>query len=157
MIDLTIYESGNGGELQLLKNDLAQTDSFFNMVYLALFGGNVEASTTGNEIETELRLDWWGNALLFADNAELQFNSDTERTLNNITINSEGRNTIESAVKKDLLFLSNFAACDVIVSLETVDRVSIYVTLQEPDNIEEKNYQFIWDASKSELIESIIL
>ena len=157
MIDITIYETGSGGDANLLGSDLEQTDSFFNMVYLAFFGGNVEASTTGNEVESEQRFDWWGNSILLENDKELQFNSETERTLNNVAINSEGRSLIEESAKADLNFMNNFANIEVLVKLENANKVSIYVNLTELSNQENKNFQFIWDASKSELIESIIL
>ena len=157
MIDITIYETGSGGDANLVGIDLEQTDSYFNMVYLAFFGGNVEASTTGNEVESEQRFDWWGNSILSENDKELQFNSETERTLNNVAINSEGRSLIEESAKADLNFMNNFANIEVLVTLENANKVSIYVNLTELSNQENKNFQFIWDASTSELIESIIL
>jgi len=80
MTDLMVFESGVGGDVRLLGNDIEMTDSIFNMVYLALFGGNPAASTTGSEIESEQRSDFWGNGLLLPNDTELQFNSTTENT-----------------------------------------------------------------------------
>ena len=54
-------------------------------------------------------------------------------------------------------FMNNFANIEVLVTLENANKVSIYVNLTELSNQENKNFQFIWDASKNELIESIIL
>ncbi len=79
MDDISIYETGSGGDLELLGNDIASTSGLFNMVYMAWFGGNPEASTTGNELESELRDDWFGNALLFENEKEVQFNSILEK------------------------------------------------------------------------------
>ena len=64
MNDLVIWETGNGGDAQLLGNDLATTDGLTNMPYLGWFGGNPGFITTGNELENEQRFDWWGNSLL---------------------------------------------------------------------------------------------
>src|SRR5690606_6946193 len=89
--DVAIGEAeGNGGDIKLLGNDLAVIYSHENQVYLALFGGNVEQSTPAQET-TETTEDWWGNNLLFGGDAAKQFNSETERALNNTALNSAGR------------------------------------------------------------------
>lgn len=155
MIDINIHETGDGGDLSLKGNDLSKTSSLFNMVYLALFGGNVEASTLGNELVTEQRFDWWANQVLFDEQPNIQFNSLTERTLRETTVNSSGRIDIENAVQADLEFMSDFAETSVSVTLETIDRIAILVTLQEPNNLQEQEFKFIWDATKEEVIETI--
>ena len=152
MDDIALHETGSGGDLQLLGNDIASTSGLFNMVYMAWFGGNTEASTTGNELESELREDWFGNALLFDNEKDVQFNSLLEKTLNETALDSAGRIKIEEAAKKDLAFMSDIAEVTVSVSILSDDRVSIFVQLKEPDNIQEKEYQLIWDKLKDEVI-----
>lgn len=152
MDDIALYETGSGGDLQLLGNDIASTSGLFNMVYMAWFGGNTEASTTGNELESELREDWFGNALLFDNEKEIQFNSVLEKTLNETALDSSGRITIEEAAKKDLEFMKDIADVTVSVSILSDDRVSITAKLKQPENIEEKEYQLIWDKLKDEVI-----
>ena len=49
MKDFSIYESGDGGELLIVDDDFNLTEVLFQLVYLALFGGNVESITLGNE------------------------------------------------------------------------------------------------------------
>lgn len=156
-MDISIYETGNGGDAELKGNDLASSDSLFNTVYLAFFGGNPGFVTTGNELENEQRFDFWGNSLFMENNPTIQFNSLLEYTLNNTALNSEGRLLIENAAKKDLLFLSTFAEVKVSVSIVTNDNIKINVTLTELKNLQEKEFQFIWDSTKNELIDSIIL
>jgi len=155
--DLSIYETGSGGDTQLKGNDLVTTDSFFNMVYLGLFGGNPGFPTIGNELKNEQRFDWWGNSLLMANNQVIQFNSELEHTLNTTAINSNGRLLIENAAKKDLAFFSTFAKVDVNVTIISTDKVSIFVELSELENSDDKDFQFIWDETKKELIEEIII
>lgn len=152
MNDIVIYETGSGGDLQLLGNDIASTSGLFNMVYMAWFGGNPEASTTGNELESELRDDWFGNALLFENEKQVQFNSLLEKTLNETALDSSGRITIEEAAKKDLEFMKDIADVSVSVSILSDDRVSITARLKEPENIEVKEFQLIWDNLKNEVI-----
>ena len=152
MNDIVIYENGSGGDLQLLGNDIASTSGLFNMVYMAWFGGNPEASTTGNELDSELREDWFGNALLFDNEKEIQYNSILEKTLNETALDSSGRITIEEAAKKDLSFLKDIADVSVSVSILNDDKVSILAQLKEPENIEVQEYQLIWDGVKNEVI-----
>ena len=147
MRDLLIYETGDGGDLRVLNNDLALTTSLFNQVYLCLFGGNVEASTKGNELNNEKRFDWWGNSLL-----ELIFNSETERTINNVTLNASGRLKILQAVKNDLKPIDLVANYNVNVYLESSYRFKIVINLTEKLNKQEKIIQILWDISKDEVI-----
>lgn len=152
MRDLLIYETGDGGDLKVLNNDLALTTSLYNQVYLCLFGGNVEASTKGNELNNEKRFDWWGNSLL-----ELNFNSETERTINNVTLNASGRLKILQAVKNDLKPIDLVANYTVEVILENVNRFKILINLTEKLNKQEKIIQILWDISKDEVILSEII
>jgi len=153
MTDLALYETGDGGDAVLLSNDVELTSAIFNMVYLAFFGGNPGAPTTGNENEGELRADWWGNALLFNNDESIQFNSSLEHALDTTALTSAGRVAIEEAAKKDLEFISELANVEVSVVIDSDNKVSIFVTLIEPSNLEEKSYQIIWDATKKEVIE----
>ena len=152
MTDLALHETGNGGDIQLQGNDLVTTGSIFNQIYMGLFGGNPAASTTGTELDTEQRLDWFGNGLLFQDEPEIQQNSTLERTLNEVALNSSGRLQIEEAVKADLAFLRDVAEISVETSVTDIDRIQITILVQEPDNIQEQSFIFIWDATKEEII-----
>jgi hypothetical protein len=157
MIDLLLFESGDGGDVNLLGNDIEMTNSIFNMVYMALFGGNPEAVTTGNEVEGEERNDFWGNALLLPNDQEKQLNSFTENVLNTVALDSAGRVKIEDAAKDDLQFMSILAEITIDVSIVMNNRVEIEILLIEPGNLTEKKFQFIWDGTRQELIEKRIL
>ena len=151
MTDLALHETGDGGDIQLVGNDLVTTGSIFNQIYMGLFGGN-QVPTTGTELETEQRLDWWANALLFQDQPEIQMNSNLEKTFNEVALNSSGRLQIEEAVKSLLAFLSDVADISVETSVIEIDKIQITILAQEPDNIQEQAFIFIWDATKEEII-----
>ena len=151
MTDLALHETGDGGDIQLVGNDLVTTGSIFNQIYMALFGGN-QVPTTGTELETEQRLDWWANALLFQDQPEIQMNSNLEKTFNEVALNSSGRLQIEETVKSLLAFLSDVAEISVETSVIEIDKIQITILAQEPDNIQEQAFIFIWDATKEEII-----
>jgi len=160
MSDLLIFASRNGGEVSLKGNDLELTDGLFNHIFLALFGGNVEANTQDGgevDVESEQNLAWWGNVLFFENEPDIQFNSESERVSNTTVLNSSGRIDIEEAVKTDLAFMKDFAEVTVSVIITGNDRVEINVSLKEPDNIERKDFQFIWDATRVEEIDNITI
>jgi hypothetical protein len=157
MSDLSTYLSSNGGELVLKGNDFQLTDSFFNMILFAWFGGNPGFVTTGRELVTEQRFDWWGNSLAFSNEKELQYNSQLENALNTTALTSASRGELEKIAKKDLEFLSTFANVEVSVVIISDNKVSIKATLTELDNLDQKEFQVIWDATKKEVIEQTIL
>lgn len=150
--DIHIFESGNGGELALLSGDLVLTESLFQIIYISLFGGNVEASTLGNEIESEERFDYWANSLIFGNRPDKQFNSLTERTLSNITLNSSGRLKIQAAVEEDLQFLKKIVDLSVNISILSENKIQITIVLESIPNQSNKQLQFIWDNAKQEII-----
>lgn len=153
MADLALTETANGGDITLRGNDLLVTNSIFNQIYMGLFGGNPQASTTGLELETEQRRDWWGNGVLLEDQPVLQQNSTLERTLLSVALNSSGRLEIEEAVKTDLDFLREVAEITVSTAITDIDKIQITILAQEPGNLQEQTFIFIWDATKEEVIE----
>lgn len=125
--DVALIESdGNGGDAQLVGNDLAVIFNTENQIFLALFGGNIEQSTN-TSITVPDSKDWWGNNLFMPSNSSTQFNSLTERTLNNTPLTSAGRGIIENAIKKDLEFFSEFGTVDVKVIIVSDDRINIEI------------------------------
>jgi len=118
--DVAISETNNGGDLILLTNDLAVVNNIENCIYLALFGGNLEASTISEQSNNNL--DWWGNALFLRNEIDNQFNSETERTLNSTPLTSSGRVIIENAIKTDLSFLD---IIKIDVQITATDRLEV--------------------------------
>ena len=150
--DIHIFENGNGGELALLNGDLTLVESLYQTLYIALFGGNVEASTLGNEINSEERFDYWGNSLIFKRKPNKQFNSKTEKSLFETAINTSGRLKIEEAVKEDLSFLKKIADLKVNIVILSSNKIAISLLLKSISNQSSKQFQFIWDNAKKEII-----
>lgn len=144
-MDLEVVESLNGGDLVKTTKDLKVIEGFESMPYLAMFGGNVEESTPITRIVNRQYFDWWANNLLFPKDAGVQFNSETERALNNNALTSQGRIIIEQAVKKDLSFFSDVADIKVNVSIISDDRISIGIKIAQEVSV------YIWDATNKEL------
>lgn len=130
MFDLSVIETLNGGDVQQVGNDLAVVYNIENMIYLGMFGGNVEASTDNTSVQIE-SFDYWGNSLLMFNNPSQQFNSLTERTINTTPLTSSGRVLIENAIKKDLEFFKDLGGV-VTVSVEIVatDKIKVRIRVE---------------------------
>lgn len=152
-MDLELLETGNGGDLNKKGNDLVVVFGFENMPYLGMFGGNKEA-VTKPRIESQQSFDYWGNNLLMPNEPSIQFNSLTEKTLETVALNSAGRLLIEEAIKTDLAFMSPFAEITVTTTIISTDHLRIGIGLKQPDNLQEKQYIYIWDATSLTLLDS---
>lgn len=150
-MDFEVIETGDGGDLIKTPKDISVIDGLENVVYLAMFGGNVKQSTPTVRAANEQAFDWWGNNLIFPGDSVPQFNSETERILAQTPLTSAGRILIENAVKTDLEFVQPFADTTVVVSLIGLDKVIIAVRLDQPDNLQQKDFIYLWDATRSEL------
>jgi hypothetical protein len=150
--DLLIYESGNGGSLFFMENKSTFVEKLYYKVYLSLFGGNVEASTKGNELLTDERKDWWGNSLFFLNSPKKQFNSETERVLKKVSFNSQGRGVILSAIQNDLKYLGDLATFEINVVILSFTQIEITVEINKPINLKSNYLKLVWDNAKNEVI-----
>jgi hypothetical protein len=129
--DIAIVETGNGGDLQVMGNDLAAVRGIENMPYLGMFGGNKE-QVTKNRVEEVQSFDWWANSLLMPSNQSIQLNSITEKTFDTVPLTSSGRVLIENAIKEDLKFLSDLGATVVVsVTIVATDRIDILLRITQ--------------------------
>lgn len=152
MADVAIKETRNGSDFIREGNDFAVTNSLFNQVYLALFGGN-PSGLTSDQTEGKFRTDWWGNELLFPGDPDSQFNSVFQSALFSENALGSGAITrLEAAMKADLGFLRQLAEVGVSVIQETDSRVRISVLLIEPDTLTQSVFVFLWDGTKTEPI-----
>jgi hypothetical protein len=150
-MDLQLILTNDGGDLVKNPKDFGIVLGLENMPLLAMFGGNVEGSTPAQRLENQESLDWWGNNLLMPNDASIQFNSETERLLNNVTLNSAGRLLIEETIKNDLSFLNPFARIVVEVRILSVDRISILIKIIQNKSV------FIWDLTNKGLVDGFKL
>ncbi len=150
-MDVEVVETLNGGDLIKKPKDLSVIDGFQNMPYLAMFGGNVDESTPTRRLSTQQAFDWWGNSLLMPQDQNIQFNSNTERVLHEVALNSEGRTLIKQAILKDLDFMRAFANIAVDVIIVATDKVAFGILIQKPDNLQTREFIYLWDATKQEL------
>jgi hypothetical protein len=148
-VDFKIKENGSGGDLVFSGGDIKLTSELYNQPYLARFGGNREASTTDQFADDEERGDYWANGLLLTDEPNIQFNSKFEKALSEIELSSSGRIKLERMAGEDLEYLEGFADHESVLSIESVDRVKLEDKISKGG----KNFSYIWDEAKDEVIE----
>ena len=150
--DINLFEGGSGGEMRILNSDLLMAETIYQTIYLALYGGNVEQSTTSEETDLEENFDYWGNQLFYSNNPDKWFNSQTERVLSSVPLNGEGRKLIEDAVNADLQFLNNVVNFEVEVSISSNNRAEIAIFISEFQNQSDRQLKMVWENSRNELI-----
>lgn len=151
--DVRLIETYNGGDFVLRGNDVQMVGGFQNMPYIALFGGNKKQSTSGAKV-TEQTFDYWGNFAFYPTNKDVWFNSETERTFDNIELSSRTRSLIEQQVLKDLEFMRQFAEIRVNVVITGNHRIQINIDVIEPTTQQLTQFQYIWNSTEFELTTS---
>lgn len=129
MFDAALIETGSGGDVQIIGNDLAIIYGIENQPYLAMFGGNIEADTISNVVQ-EQSFDYWANTLLMPNNQTTQFNSKLERALLKTALTSSGRIKIVNAVTQDLQYIKDSLGDNININVQIVDDNRIQVTLK---------------------------
>jgi len=157
--DLTVYESGSGGDVILNTNDLDMTNSFYNQVYLAWFGGNVEDSHSDAEdkLDSEENHNYWQNSLFFSEDKSGKLVSETELALLTLPLTSQGISNLENTAKEDLEFLSDFGNIEVNVEIDDYNRISLTAKIEESEDNKSIDFKFVWDYSKQVVITEKIL
>ena len=150
--DINLFEGGSGGEMRILNSDLLMAETIYQTIYLALYGGNVEQSTTSEETDLEENFDYWGNQLFYSKNPDKWFNSQTERTLSTVSLNGEGRKLIEDAVNADLQSLNNVVNFEVEVNIAANNKAEIIIAISEFQNQANRQLKMVWENSRNELI-----
>ena len=150
--DINLFEGGSGGEMRILNSDLLMAETIYQTIYLALYGGNVEQSTTSEETDLEENFDYWGNQLFYSNNPDKWFNSQTERVLSTVALNGEGRRLIEDAVNADLQFLNNVVNFEVEVNIAANNKAEIIIAISEFQNQANRQLKMVWENSRNELI-----
>lgn len=159
-MDLALHETGSGGSLEFSGGDITSTNSVYNLIYIALFGGNVGQTTIESvsvSSSNYQRSDWWGNSVLFNSRPNNQYVSFFEKTINEVTLNSGGRSRLEAAAKKDLKSIEDIASVNVSVIVTGNDSFHMYIDVQEKSSLESQLFKLIWDSTKIEFIKDQIV
>lgn len=129
-MDLALFETLDGGDLQLVGNDIAMIFGIENHPYLGMFGGNKEASTS-NVIVDAQSFDFWANNLLMKSDQSIQMNSSFERALDKIELTSSGRVRLVDTIKEDLKFMLAYAKVTVVGIIPSTDRFDVEIVITQ--------------------------
>ena len=139
-MDIACFETGDGGDVILRGNDVVLSEGLFTMTYLGLFGGNTEDQQNNDG----MNYGFWGNQLLHSDEANTHQSSETEKTLNQVVLNSQGRAEIAAAIQRDLAFMKDIGNIEVNVALDRDNKVLLQIKVTE---LAENNlFSFLWDG-----------
>lgn len=155
MLNFSLYEDGNGGQLVLRNNEIIQSSSLATLAYIAMFGGNIEAETQKENAPGELKFDWWGNDSNKPSTTWI--NSQTERTLRGIDLSSSSLFAIQQAVENDVKQLDEFGDVIVDVTFPGLNKIKIVITITEPSIKKNTRLSLVWDATRNEIIEKNII
>lgn len=135
-MDVRLYQTVDGGEIDISNGQLALSDGLETAVYLSLFGGN-EDDSGGDDTE---RKQWWGN---FEElDEDEKYRSETQYLLNGLPASSANLLRIEDAIARDLAWLSNGLASsvDVAVSIPALNRIAISIEIV----IDDREFSYVF-------------
>lgn len=135
-MDLAIFETHEGGDFQMNGNDILMYFGIENHPYLAMFGGNKEASTSNIVVDAQ-SFDFWGNNLLMKSDQSIQMNSLFERGLDKIELSSSGRVRLVDTIKEDLKFMSSYAKVEVVGVIPATDRFDVEITITQDAKLQQ--------------------
>lgn len=162
-MDIELTETHDGGDFILVEvqdetgvfHDIQLDGGLSTAVYLSHFGGNVEASTTGNEKPGDLRADYWGNALI-PDDPDAQANSELERALFELPLTSGNLLKIEDRARVDLAWMVSqgiASAISVEVSILRPEFVEVADTIEQSDV--NTDFEAFWTFDKNRALQEV--
>jgi len=125
MRDVKIVSTLDGGDIEIQGNDIATVNGVENVPFLAMFGGD----------------SWCLNFL-----TDKKFQSQTEKKLLEVVLNSAGRQEILDAVNADMSFLNDIPGTtwQAAVTLEAPNRIRINV------GINGQQFETLWNPKPAE-------
>lgn len=122
MTDVLLYQTVDGGDVEIEDGRLSADDDIATAMYLSLFGGNEDDSgRDGDDLA-----QWWGN---FAEpDSRARLRSETQHILRNGPPTSGIIRTLEIAVARDLDWLIGFGIArrvEVTVTIPARNRVAV--------------------------------
>jgi hypothetical protein len=136
MIDVLLIETLSGGDISIEANTLVADTKTSNIIYLALFGGNVGQKTRVAK-SGEFREYYWGNDFtLYGDS---RMDSGFEDALRTVSLTSGARIKLEAIATQDLkCLLKYYSSYTVRITMVKEDyiRINILIVTKEGQSIE---------------------
>lgn len=125
MSDVLLYQTDDGGEIDVIGGRVVLDDSPATGAYLSLFGGNLEDD---GSTATEPK-QWWGN-LLEQDRAR-RYRSETQALLRALPAIPANLRRIEDAAARDLAWMTEElgAVIEAAASIPGPNRIVLAITI----------------------------
>jgi len=107
--DILIYSTEDGGEINFNSGILEMTKGFESMIYLLLFGGNIDDDVT----KATEKKEWWGNKIE-SNNPERKIHSRLQNLMHGIPATPANLKKLEQAIIQDLSLLTTEKIADKI-------------------------------------------
>lgn len=141
--DVLLYQTVDGGDLNISGGLVEMTGTFDTAAYISLFGGNYEDA--GGSDRT---LQWWGN--ISETNAVKRQISETQHLLESIPLTTGNLKRVEDAARRDLAwFISEGIASAVVVvgSIPALNTIQLDISITAEGNVNSFTFVENWEAS----------
>jgi phage gp46-like protein len=126
--DVIIFQSLDGGEIEINNGFIEMNGGLQTAVYLSLFGGNDEDNKTSNQ---EFNKSWWGNS---NEDEINKYRSETQYLLKSLVATSSNLRKLELTAKRDLNWMieSKLASeINISASIPTVNMVKLTIEINQ--------------------------
>jgi len=143
--DVLLFNTVDGGEINMVDGQPEMTGGFETAVYLSLFGGNEEDDGRPDNSKT-----WWFN--VEEEDLSKKYISETQNLLLGLPATSGNLLKVEEAVYRDLAWMiyDNIASKILVdASIPDVDKINISVTITAEGKESSFNFTINWQAMKN--------
>lgn len=143
MSDVLLFQTNDGGEIEVLAGTFTLDDTPATAAYLSLFGGNEKddgsASTTAKQ--------WWANLLTEDEDEHLR--SETQNLLQSLPAVTANLRKLEDAAARDLDWMIGALDAEITVSatMPALNRVDLAIVLKIGDDTYAPVFSGQWGTS----------
>ncbi len=124
-MDVRLFQTLDGGEIELKNGQLVTSDGLAEAAYLSMFGGN----ESDGGLKADNPQQWWGN--VEERNPDRRYRSETQNLIRTLPATSSNLRRLEDAAKRDLAwFMLEIAdSLDVVATIPRLNWVDLFVGL----------------------------
>ena len=142
--DVVLYQSDNDGDINIVGGITEMTAGFDTMIYLTLYGGNVE--DPGRDDKSK---QWWGNWT--EPDPARHYRGEYQNLIQGLPASSANLVLVEGAAKRDIerAFVDTKIADSVTVSASIPKRNQIKLTIAITAEGKRSDYEFTenWEST----------
>jgi len=135
--DVSIFQTDDGGDIQVIDGVVVLGGGLATSVYLSLFGGNED-----DDGRRDNPRSWWGN--IDEVNPARQYRSETQNLLQGLPATSGNLRRLEDAASRDLAWLIQgdvASSVDVVARIPGINRIKLTIDIEA--NGLESSFEFV--------------